>query len=91
MSASEAVRSIEQHFAAFLASAKEKLEQDLPVLASTAAAAESNPVVLAVAQAAHLPEVPELLSAVAGFLTAVDAALGAAKAAAVQPAAEPQP
>lgn len=90
MSASQAVESIKEHFEAFVKSAEEKLEQDLPKVEETVTAAESNPVVQAVSAAVHLPEVPDLLSALASFVTVVDGALGKAKEAGAA-AAAPQP
>lgn len=87
MSATEAIKSIEQHLEAFVQSAREKLEQDLPVVEKTVADAESNPVVAALAGAAHLTAVPEVLSALASVVGVLDAAIGNAKA---QGAAEAQ-
>jgi len=89
----EAVAGIEQHLKAFVASAEQEIAEHLPEVAKVAADAESNPVVLAAASAVHVPEFPELLAAFGSFLTAVDAALGTAKAkaAAEALAAQQQP
>ena len=88
-----AVENIRQHLEAVKADAEAKLVQDLPGLASWAQSAASNPAVAALSAAVHLPEVPEVLAALADFIAKADAALGAAKAQgaaeAAQPAAEP--
>jgi hypothetical protein len=92
----QAVKNIEQHLEAVAADAKVKLEQDLPVLATWAQSASTNPAVAALSTAVHLPEVPEVLQVLADTITKIDAALGAAKAqgaaaaeAAAAPPAEP--
>jgi len=85
----QAVDGLKQHLEAFAASAKEKLEQELPVIAGVASALAGNPVVAALAAAEHLNQVPEYLATFAELITKADQALGAAKAAAAQPPAEP--
>lgn len=95
----EAVKGLEQHFTAFFASAKEKVEQELPVLGNLAQQASTNPAVTALLNAVHLPEAPELLQGLADEIGKIDQALADAKAAgataatlAAQPPAEaPEP
>lgn len=102
MDVQAAFASVEQHFEAFAASVKEKLEQDLPVLGEFVQKASTNPVTVAIASAVHLPEAPEVMQALADDIAKIDAALGAAKAAgaaqaqadaaaAANPPAEPEP
>lgn len=59
------------------AEAKEFLEEHLPVLASTASALSTNPVVAAVMGAVHLS--PSFFAALASAITQADNDLGAAK------------
>lgn len=84
MDIAQAVQNIRQHLEAVKADVEAKLEQDLPGLESWAHAASANPAVAALSAAVHLPEVPEVLQGLAAFIASVDAALGAAKAAAAQ-------
>ncbi|HXT90551.1 MAG TPA: hypothetical protein VN714_14960 [Trebonia sp.] len=88
MDVQAAVAGVKQHFEAFVASAKEKLEQELPVLDHVLAAAA--PVVQAFGAATHLPEVPEAVQMVAEYIQKLDAALAAAKAAGAAEAAQAQ-
>lgn len=60
---------------------KQHLEQDLPALAGFATQAAANPVTVALANAVHLPDAPEVLEMLAGLVTKVDASLGEQKAA----------
>jgi len=83
----QAVENIRQHLEAVVADAKAKLEDDLPHVQQWAQQAASNPAVAALAAAVHLPEAPAALEALAGFIGAVDMAIGNAKAAAAAAAA----
>lgn len=87
MDIAQAVAGIEQHLRSFVASATEKIEQELPVLGDAASKIATNPVVQAVAQAEHLGQVPELLQVFAAMIAQADAAIAASKA---QGAAEAQ-
>jgi hypothetical protein len=96
MDLAQAVEDLKQHFEAFKASAEEKLEQTLPVVADAAQKLSGNPVVAALAGAAHINDAPELLNELASIITKADAALAASKAAgaaeaqqAAQAAAQP--
>jgi hypothetical protein len=84
-----AVANIRQHLEAVKADVEAKLEQDLPQVEQWAHAASTNPAVAALSAAVHLPEAPEALAALAGFINAVDTAIGNAKAAAAAQAHEP--
>lgn len=84
-----AVENIRAHLEAVAADAKNKLEQDLPGLASWAQAASTNPAVAALSTAVHLPEAPSVLATLAVLIGDVDAALGAAKETGAQQAAQP--
>jgi hypothetical protein len=77
----QAADGLRQHFEAFIASAKEKLEEELPVIGGFAEKTAANPAFAALASAVHLPEAPEALAALADLITKWDSALGAAKAA----------
>lgn len=77
----QAVAGIEQHFEAFVASAKEKIEQELPVLGDLAQKTASNPAFAALTAAVHLSEAPEVLQVIADMITKMDASIAAAKAA----------
>jgi hypothetical protein len=90
MSATEAVNAIKEHFESFVKSAEEKLEQDLPKVESAVTAAESNPVVQAVASATHLSEIPEALPGVASLIGFLDSLVGSAKAKGAAEAAAPE-
>jgi len=97
----QAAEGLRQHFEAFAASAREKLEQELPVVADVAAKTAANPAFAAMAAAVHLGEAPEVLQVIADFITKTDAAIAAAKVAgaaealqaaqAQAPVAEPDP
>lgn len=93
MDLNQAVENIRLHLEAVKADVVAKLEQDLPTIAGWAHAASQNPAVEALSVAVHLPEAPEVLAALADFITKADAAIGAAKAQgaaeAAQPPAEP--
>jgi hypothetical protein len=77
----QAVDNIKQHLETFAAEAKAKLEQELPVIAEVATKTASNPAFDALASAVHLGQAPELLQALAGYITAAESALAASKAA----------
>ena len=83
----EAVNGLKQHLEQFAESAKEKLEQELPVVADIAGKTAANPAFAALAAAVHLGEAPELLQVIADVISKADAALAASKA---QGAAEAQ-
>lgn len=85
----QAVENIRVHLEAVAADAKNKLEQDLPGLASWAQQAAANPAVAALSAAVHLPEAPTVLATLATLINDVDAALGAAKVTGAQQAAQP--
>jgi len=93
MSIAEDLDAMKQRFVQLEASVKQHLEQDLPALAGFATTAASNPVTVALANAVHLPDAPEVLEMLAGLVTKVDASLGEQKAAGVaeaqQAAAQP--
>jgi len=83
----QAVANLRQHLEAVKADTEKKLVEDLPGLESWVLSASQNPATKVLAEAVHLPAVPEVLQGLAGFLATVEAALGAAKA---QGAAEAQ-
>lgn len=83
----EAVNGLKQHLEQFAESAKEKLEQELPVVADIASKTAANPAFQALAAAEHLSGAPELLQTIADIIVKADAALAASKA---QGAAEAQ-
>jgi hypothetical protein len=89
----EAVEGIGQHLKTFAVEAAAKVEQELPMVQQLAQQASANPAVVALLSAVHLPEVPELLQALANEITQIEASLAAAKAqgAAAVPAADPAP
>jgi hypothetical protein len=89
MSITEAWQNIENHLKADAESVAQRVEQDLPAVAKFLGDAAANPVTLALSNAVHLPEAPEILASIADFITKTDAALGAAKAAAAAAAAAP--
>lgn len=80
MDVQQAFAGVEQHIKAFFESAKEKAEQELPVLGDFVQKASTNPIMLAVAAAVHLPGAPEVMAKIAEEIATLDAALGAAKA-----------
>lgn len=84
----EHVQSIQQHIEAFVASGKEKLEQDLPELAQFAQAAASNPLVDVALSAIHVD--PALLSNLATLLADAEAKAAAAHQAAADAEAAQQ-
>jgi len=75
------VENIGQHLKSFAESAARVIEGDLPVVADAASQMASNPAFAALAAAAHLNAVPELLASLAEWIGKADAALAAAKAA----------
>lgn len=77
----ESVENIGQHLKTFAEDAALKIEQDLPVVAAAAQQMASNPAFAALADAAHLNAAPEMLAALAEWITKADSALAAAKAA----------
>lgn len=81
MDIAQAVEGLKQHFEAFIESGREKLEQELPAVAEVAQKLSGNPVVAALASAAHINDAPELLQTIADIVTKADAALAASKAA----------
>lgn len=81
MNVPEAVAGVKQHLEAFVASAKEKLEQELPVLADLADKAAVNPALAAILSATHLTEVPVFLETIAKLVTDADNAIATSKAA----------
>lgn len=81
MSVAEDLEAMKQRFEAFIAAGRQHFEQDLPAIANFATTAASNPVTVAVANAVHLPDAPEVLEMLAGLITKADEALGAQKAA----------
>jgi hypothetical protein len=87
MDLNQAVENIRLHLEAVKADVVAKLEQDLPTIAGWAHAASQNPAVEALSVAVHLPEAPEVLAALADFITKADAAIGAAKEAGAAQAA----
>jgi hypothetical protein len=91
----QAVENLRQHFEDFLTSAKEKVEQELPVVGNLAQQASANPAVTALLSAVHLGEAPELLAELAQTIIKIDVQRAAAKAAgaaaAQQPPADPPP
>lgn len=89
MSLAEAWQNIESHLKADAESVATRVEQDLPEVAQFIAGASANPVLAALTAAVHLPEAPEVLASIADFIAKADAALGAAKAAGAQQAAQP--
>jgi hypothetical protein len=84
----QAVESIGRHLKDFAVEAAAKVEQELPVVQQLAQQASANPAVAALLAAVHLPEAPEVLAELASTIAKIDAALGAAKAVAQQPAPE---
>lgn len=91
MSFAEAWSNIETHLKADAESVAQRVEQDLPAVASFIQGASANPVLIAISAAAHLPEAPEVLAVIADFIVKTDAALGAAKAAAAAAVPAEQP
>jgi hypothetical protein len=85
MDVQAALDSIKQHLEAFEASAKEKLEQDLPAVSEFFV--KGAPIAVAFGAATHVPGVPTAVQFIADEITKLDAALGDAKA---QGAAEAQ-
>jgi hypothetical protein len=87
----ESVKSVEQHFADFLASAREQMEQHLPEIGQVAEQAAGNPALAALLGAVHLPQAPALLQALASTINEIEAGLKAAHEAgqAAAPPAEP--
>lgn len=88
MSLETAWQNIESHLKADAESVATRVEQDIPEVARFIQGASTNPVLVALSGAVHLPEAPEILASIADFITKTDAALGAAKAA-VAPADPP--
>lgn len=91
MGLAESFKNIEQHLIADAESVKARIEGDLPEVARFVQDASTNPVVLALSQAVHLPDAPEVLQGLAALITSADNALGAAKAQAAAPAPDAQP
>ena len=90
MGVAESWENLKQHVEAEFASAKARVEQDLPVIDKAVQDAATNPITLAVSAALHLQEAPEVLQTIADLIAKADAALGAAGSAAAPPA-EPAP
>lgn len=82
MSLIEAWQNIEAHLKADAESVKTRVEQDLPEVAQFLQGASSNPVLVALSAAVHVPEAPEALQLVAAFVQQLDGMLAAQKAAA---------
>lgn len=85
----QAFQNVEQHVRDFAASAGQVIERELPVVGKLAQQASSNPAMIALLSAVHLPEAPELLAALADTINKIEAGLAAAKEAGAASAQQP--